>query len=200
VLAVLSRQRKLMAGLAVLLVITAPLFVSSLLPAPVSRRIAQTFQPERGQATIRLGGVAFDPSTSERLISMQQAFRAWAERPFLGWGVTGFKFMDTQYARTLVETGLVGFGAFLALLWAIFRSGLASLKRLELPEDRGLALGFVAGLAGLMFHAIGANTFIIVRIMEPFWFFAGIVVALPTLPPAPARAAVDPARAVRYAL
>jgi hypothetical protein len=41
-------------------------------------------------------------------------------------------------------------------------------------------------------HSIGANTFIIVRIMEPFWFFAAIVVALPglaltksTAPPAP---------------
>ena len=30
-------------------------------------------------------------------------------------------------------------------------------------------------------HAIGSNTFIIVRIMEPFWFFAGIVLMLPQL-------------------
>jgi len=30
-------------------------------------------------------------------------------------------------------------------------------------------------------HAIGANTFIIVRIMEPFWFFVGIITVLPML-------------------
>ena len=28
---------------------------------------------------------------------------------------------------------------------------------------------------------VGANTFIIVRIMEPFWFFAGIITVLPML-------------------
>ena len=28
---------------------------------------------------------------------------------------------------------------------------------------------------------MAANTFIIVRIMEPFWFFAGIIVVMPVL-------------------
>jgi hypothetical protein len=41
---------------------------------------------------------------------------------------------------------------------------------------------------GLIFHAVGANTFIIVRIMEPFWFFAGVVIALPALGEAEAEA------------
>jgi energy-converting hydrogenase Eha subunit B len=39
-------------------------------------------------------------------------------------------------------------------------------------------VGLIAGLVGLLVHAIGANTFIIVRIMEPFWFVVGIVIAL----------------------
>jgi hypothetical protein len=43
---------------------------------------------------------------------------------------------------------------------------------------RGLSVGLTAGLVGLLVHAIGANTFIIVRIMEPFWFVTGIVIAL----------------------
>jgi hypothetical protein len=35
--------------------------------------------------------------------------------------------------------------------------------------------------------AIGSNTFIVIRIVEPFWFFMVIVVALPMLAsPAPA--------------
>jgi len=54
-------------------------------------------------------------------------------------------------------------------------------RALEVPEDRGLALGFVAGTVGLLGHAIGASPFIIVPIMEPFWFFAPLVVALPGL-------------------
>jgi hypothetical protein len=33
----------------------------------------------------------------------------------------------------------------------------------------------------LLVHAIGANTFIIVRIMEPFWFLTGIIIALASI-------------------
>jgi len=39
----------------------------------------------------------------------------------------------------------------------------------------------LAGFIGLLVHAIGANTFIIVRIMEPFWFALGMVVMMPEL-------------------
>jgi hypothetical protein len=55
------------------------------------------------------------------------------------------------------------------------------LNAVKTPYFKGLAIGFVAGYIGLLFHAIGANTFIIVRIMEPFWFFTGIIAVLPTL-------------------
>jgi hypothetical protein len=47
--------------------------------------------------------------------------------------------------------------------------------------DKGLTLGFIAGFIGLITHALTANTFIIIRIMEPFWFFAGIIMMLPAL-------------------
>jgi hypothetical protein len=49
------------------------------------------------------------------------------------------------------------------------------------PFDKGLSIGFIAGFTGLLFHAIGANTFIIVRIMEPFWFIAAMVMMIPSL-------------------
>ena len=55
------------------------------------------------------------------------------------------------------------------------------MKTIKTPYFKGLTLGFFAGFVGLLFHALGANTFIIVRIMEPFWFFAGIVAVLPSL-------------------
>jgi hypothetical protein len=58
---------------------------------------------------------------------------------------------------------------------------IAHMKAVKTPLFKGLTNGFLAGYIGLLFHAIGANTFIIVRIMEPFWFFAGIIAVLPAL-------------------
>jgi hypothetical protein len=42
-------------------------------------------------------------------------------------------------------------------------------------------MGFIAGFIGLVVHSLGTNTFILVRIMEPFWFFAGIIAVLPMI-------------------
>lgn len=86
------------------------------------------------------------------------------------------------------------------LLWVVLKSGLWSYRQLGDPDGRGLALGFVAGTVGLIVHAVGANTFIIVPIMEPFWFFAGIVVALPALREAEVEPAVRRAPVFGYSV
>jgi O-antigen ligase len=179
-MAVLSSRRRVMIGALIVGLVASPL-VFALFPDTVMKRVRYTFEPERGQPTVRVGAVGLDPSTSARLISVQQAFEGWTHRPIFGYGVTGFAFMDQQFARTLVETGIVGLATFLVLVWAVLKAGVGSFRVLRVPEERGLVLGFVAGTIGLLRHAVGANTFIIVRIMEPFWFFAAIVIALPGL-------------------
>jgi len=191
-MALLSRRRRLMIGGLIAMLVASPL-VMTLFPDSVMKRVHYTFEPERGQPTVRVGAVGLDPSTSARLISVKQAFEGFTHRPIFGYGVTGFAFMDQQFARTLVETGIVGLATFLALVWALLKAGVTSYRSLSVPEERGLALGFVAGTVGLLGHALGANTFIIVRIMEPFWFFAAIVVALPSLAQAETAVAPEPA-------
>ena len=192
--ALTSRRRLMIIGFIVMIVASPAIF--TLLPESVTRRVHYTFEPERGQPTVRVGAVGLDPSTSARLISVKQALEGFSHRPIFGYGVTGFAFMDQQFARTLVETGIVGLVTFLALVWALLKAGVTSFRTVTVPEDRGLALGFVAGTVGLLGHALGANTFIIVRIMEPFWFFAAIVVALPGL--AQAETAAVPAPVTRF--
>jgi len=44
-------------------------------------------------------------------------------------------------------------------------------------------MGLLVGLVGLLVHAVGANTFIIVRIMEPFWLTVGLVVSAARIEP-----------------
>src|SRR2546426_2354835 len=191
----LSSRRRVVVGALLLLLVAAPVIGVALLPKPVVNRILYTFEPEAGSATVKLGKVAFNPSTSARLISVQRGLYKWMRRPILGYGVTGTELMDMQYARTLVETGIVGLAVFLWLAWSALKSSLGSFRALRDPEERGLALGFLAGTIGLLVHAAGANTFIIVRIMEPFWFFAAVVVSLPAL--AAAEASATPARQFR---
>src|SRR2546425_7960646 len=192
--ALTSRRRLMIIGFIVMIVASPAIF--TLLPESVTRRGHYTVEPERGQPTVRVRAVGLDPSTSARLISVKQALEGFSHRPIFGYGVTGFAFMDQQFARTLVETGIVGLVTFLALVWALLKAGVTSFRTVTVPEDRGLALGFVAGTVGLLGHALGANTFIIVRIMEPFWFFAAIVVALPGL--AQAETAAVPAPVTRF--
>ena len=180
VLTALTSRRRFMVGILLLALVFSPVIVA-VAPSSVTKRVLYTFEPERGQPTVRVGRVGLDPSTSARLLSFRQAIEGWQNRPLFGYGVTGFGFMDAQYARTLVETGVIGFAAFLWLLWSILRNSTARLGELKDPDDRGITVGFVAGMVGLLVHAIGSNTFIIVRIMEPFWLFAGIVMMLPVL-------------------
>jgi O-antigen ligase len=176
-LALTTRRRALVAIL-LLVVVCSPLLML-VAPASVVNRVLYTFEPEANQPTIRLGRVGLDPSTSARILSFQQAFWGWLERPLLGFGVTGFGFMDAQYARVLVETGIVGLLCFAWLLWSVLKAARAAHLKVVDPIDRGLVMGFIAGTVGLLAHAIGSNTFIVIRIMEPFWLFAGIVIMLP---------------------
>ena len=42
---------------------------------------------------------------------------------------------------------------------------------------KGISLGMLAGLLSLIAHALSANTFRIVRIVEPFWLGMTMVIA-----------------------
>jgi O-antigen ligase len=174
VLSLLSRRRfYLIAGLIVTLAIS-PLII----PRVAKERIIQTFTQKEQQGQIQLGRFNLDTSASARIISWKKGLSDWRKRPILGHGVTGYGFMDAQYPRILVETGIVGMLAFLWLMHSLFRVGISTWRDSQDDLLRGLSVGLLAGLVGLLVHAIGANTFIIVRIMEPFWFMAGIVIAL----------------------
>ena len=176
-----SSKRALLIPVVVLTLLAVPYFA----PKVVVQRVHYTFKTQVGQPTVRIGPTGFDPSTSERLLSFKEAIQAWTTRPIFGFGITGFHFMDAQYPRTLVETGIVGFLAFVWMIYSLFQLGAARYRSATDPYARGLTLGYLAGFVGLLVHAIGSNTFIIIRVMEPFWFFTGLVVLLPELKSAP---------------
>ena len=178
-------------------VVLGLLLIPYVAPRVVRERVESTFKIQYGQPTVRIGGAGFDPSTSERLLSFKEALAAWTTRPIFGFGVTGFRFMDAQYPRTLVETGVLGFLAFVWMISSALRLAASRYRATRDPFWRGLSLGYLSGFIGLLFHAIGANSFIIIRIMEPFWFFTGLVVLLPELESAPSGPSGPARRPVR---
>jgi O-antigen ligase len=146
------------------------------MPESMHKRIAYTFTAE-GHDAVKVGRVQFDPSSSARLQSWGAALKGFRQHPVAGWGVTGYGFLDAQYFRVLVETGALGASAFAGLLFACGALFWRARSALDDPLQRGLAVGMLAAFAGLLLHAIGTNTFLLIRIMEPFWLLTGLVVA-----------------------
>lgn len=177
VLAMMMRNRVIILGLMAAVLIISPL----ILPKPVKERILYTVAQPEETGQIEIAGVRLDTSTSARIKSWTDALTRFPEHPVFGFGVTGFHFIDAQFPRVLVETGFVGFAAFLLLLFSIFKLAVGTYETVETPFAKGLCMGYIAGFIALVVHCIGANTFIIVRIMEPFWFVTAIVCMLPML-------------------
>jgi len=167
---------------AFLITVLATILLSVILlrPEAVLSRVKYTFQA-RDASLAKIGSITLDPSSSARIFSWQDAFKVWKKNPILGRGVSGFAFLDGQYIVNLAELGIVGLFALLWLLWTIFKHAFNIHKQMDDELYKGLTLGFLAGFIGLTIHALTANTFIILRIMEPFWFIAAIVMMLPTL-------------------
>src|SRR5262245_25568336 len=149
-------------------------------PRGVRQRVAYPF-PAEGKTSLEGGHVRIGPASSARLESWGTALGGWRQHPVTGWGITGYGFLDTQYFRVLVETGAIGVTAFAWLLAALGSLFWRARSTARDPLSRALATGLFAGFAGLLAHAVGTNTFILIRIMEPFWLLTGLVAAGTTM-------------------
>ncbi|HUJ78823.1 MAG TPA: O-antigen ligase family protein [Nitrospiria bacterium] len=173
----LFSRRRLVLVLGLVLMMTLSPFI---VPERVKHRVGETFvtQPDEEEQEVQVGRIVLDTSTSARLISWKTSTEDWLRHPIFGYGVTGYGFIDAQYFKVLVDTGLVGITAFLVLLFSLWSRLRNASRSMTTPWTQGLVLGFMAGYIGLLVHGIGANTFIIVRIMEPFWMIVGLLIVL----------------------
>ena len=162
-----------------LLLVASPI----LLPKSVLERAFFTIGQPKEAGQIQIGNVRIDTSTSARIESWKKVlFKDFYKNAILGYGVTGYTFVDAQYPRVLLETGILGLITFLLLIRAIFKNAVYAYRNTkDDPSFNGLALGYLAGLMAMLVHAIGTNTFIIVRIMEPFWFLTAMIIMIPSI-------------------
>ena len=170
-----ARKKKLLFFMVLLGVALAPIA----LPKNVINRVMFTFNQSTQSGQLNVGGIKVDTSTTVRLRAWESVLTSsFPKNPFLGVGVTGGAFLDAQYPRVLLETGMIGLIFFIWFLRRIWVTLKRNSYRLKDPVMRGVALGALCGYGGLLVHAIGANTFIIVRIMEPFMITLGLVFAM----------------------
>jgi O-antigen ligase len=174
----LSEKRKWVFMILVLMGLALPFMT----PEVARERLSYTFLQGKGRAdVVEIGGVKLDTSTSARLLSWKNAAVDWVKHPFIGYGITGYRFVDAQYFRLITETGLLGLITFFFLMVTLFKRAHSIFASADDVFEKGLSMGFLAGFIGLMVHGLGANTFIIVRIMEPFWFITAMVMLIPEL-------------------
>ncbi len=150
-------------------------------PKVVKERVSSTFE---GGRTFNIGGkkVNIDESGTARLDAWKVGFKNLSKKPVFGHGIPFGSVTDNQYTRVMTEVGIVGIAAFLFLLFRIFHVIKYSISVSRNDNfTQGLCIGFLAGFFGLLAHCLSAATFILIRIMEPFWFLMAIIVILPEL-------------------
>lgn len=166
-----TRYRPLLIGILVIGLAASPI----LLPASVLERLAATFDPS-GVPVV--GGMRLSASPAFRVIVWKAMIERWKEQPLLGFGIAAVGLVDQQYMLVLGELGIVGFLLFLWVRVRLMAVSYGAFIKLDDPMLKGLSLGFIAGFVGLLVHSFAANIFIIVRVMEPFWFLAAMVTTL----------------------
>lgn len=172
---IMSKKRLMLLGVMTVVIAISP-FV---MPEEFKERYSGTFKREEGfKATVGGKALALDASATERVQSWQGVLKDYKNHPVFGYGINGYWFIDGQYFRTLVELGMVGMSIFIFMLYQIGKFLLAAYRISSDNLSKGLTMGLFAGFLALLVHCVGSNTFIVVRIMEPFWFLMGIAVVL----------------------
>lgn len=169
VLALLSKR------FVIILLIGAVLVASPLLmPEKVKERVNMTFIGEPLIIGGRDTGLTADKSTQERIHVWRKARHTLRWSPWYGGGISWETVLDSQYARVVIETGLLGFAAFLYMLYRLMLTSWQAYKWSPHWVGRGVALGTLAATVGMAVHSLGTISFLIVRIMMPFWYLMAL--------------------------
>jgi hypothetical protein len=165
---------------AIVAVVVVGLFAAPyIMPEEVLDRVNYTFQRGSGEQVVVGGvdlGVQVDKSTFERISVWNKVRYNLANWPWLGGGVNWGQVLDSQYARVIIETGLFGLVAFLFLQYRILHTTRQTYLWSTDWIGKGLGLGAFVATIGMIVHSLGTITFLIVRIMGPFWFVMALAI------------------------
>ena len=168
--------------------VVAAVLIAVLVPS-ISGRIGYMLSPEYIESSLRGG----------RLVRWMTGLKIFADYPVLGIGlgqfggavamnnnisvivdnqVTEAFYMDNYMLKTAVESGLVGFTAFLALMYSVFINGLRTVRTAATDVSKELATGILAGLCGVIVHNFVENIFEVPMMTSLFWTFTAVLMSI----------------------
>ena len=80
----------------------------------------------------------------------------------------------SQYVRTLIETGLIGFSIFFFLICCILKITKREIIKRQNSLTIGLSAGIFCSTIALLIVGVTAEVFLVVRIMMIYWFFVAL--------------------------
>jgi putative inorganic carbon (HCO3(-)) transporter len=83
-----------------------------------------------------------------------------------------------DFLRALVETGVVGFAAYLGFIWALCRTARRALRSPLEGAERGVAVGFAGIVAAFVLFSVGGNLLSQVVILWYLFALAAVAAAL----------------------
>lgn len=121
----------------------------------------------------------------------REALQIIEDFPLLGIGINTYAHIGSRYALTggggyyphncylqiAAETGLLGLGAFLWVIVALFRTSLANLKMVEGRFYKMLLAGLLTGLFGFLVHSFVDTNIYTLQLGILMWFTIGLIIA-----------------------
>jgi O-antigen ligase len=136
-----------------------------------------------------------DPSLRYRLYIWYVMLPEWAESPVLGRGTGSFAVLlerrtgipreapHNDYFGLLVETGLVGLGAYLLLQLSILAAALTRWRLARLASSRALLVTAGVAYFAMSVLSILNNPMLYLDLQVILWALLGVAFAVPRLPP-----------------
>ncbi|MDD5258606.1 MAG: O-antigen ligase family protein [bacterium] len=157
------------------------LLVPVILPKTVWERALSSF------ANIFSGGDFASNSVGVRPQLWLASLNIWLSKPLLGYGFYATRYIsplffgtynmgvpESMYFSLLIETGLLGLGAFAWLLIIVIRTVWQAARNSTDTFIKGCGIGLVGVLCGLCVHAVFGETFYQWRLMGVLWFMIGL--------------------------
>ena len=183
----LAKKRRMTLGLMMLVGLTAFPILFNDLYQQMATRVNATFTTDahvQRDANYDMGGKKItDQSAIDRLVSWKRVLSEDLPKNgftlLFGNGIAGIRFTEGQFFLMLAELGVVGTIVFYWLMVKIVRHSYRVYKSTSQPLHQSLCLALISCMVALHIQSFTTNTFIIVRVMEPFWFLTGLVMNLP---------------------